>query len=106
MAPKRLCHFNEKLQNDFPFIKKQKSNNDTDVQCTICQGTFSVSHGGQSDINDHLKSQKHKLASRVSLQSGKVSNFFSKVVPDKNDLALVAREATFSYHTVIHNHSF
>lgn len=40
------------------------------------------------------------------MQSGKVSNFFSKVVPDKNDLELAAREATFSYHTVIHNHSF
>ena len=106
MAPKRLCHFNENLQKEFPFIKKQKHNDDFNVQCTTCQGTFSVSHGGRSDINDHLKSQKHKLASRASLQSGKVSNFFSKLIPDKNDFALAAREATFAYHTVIYNQSF
>jgi len=55
---------------------------------------------------DHLKSQKHKLASRASLQSGKVSNFFSKLIPVKNYFALAAREATFAYHTVIQNQSF
>jgi len=76
MAPKRLCHFNENLQKDFPFIKKQKPNDYFNLQCTTCQWTFSVSHGGQSDINDHLKNQKHILSSRASLQSGNVSNFF------------------------------
>lgn len=76
------------------------------MQCTTCQGTFSVSHGGRSDINDHLKSQKHKLASRASLQSGKVSNFFSKLIPEnKNDFALAAREATFAYHTFAYDNS-
>lgn len=77
------------------------------LTCNVrCQGTFSVSHGGRSDINDHLKIQKHKLASRASSQSGKVSNLFPKLIPDKNDFVLAAREATFAYHTVIHNQSF
>ncbi|KAL4091620.1 hypothetical protein QTP88_026279 [Uroleucon formosanum] len=97
MPPKRLCHFNEKLQNDFPFIKKLKSTDDFNVQCTTCHGTFSVSHGGRLDINDHLKRQKHKLATRSSVQSGKVSNYFSVLVPTENDFLLAAREATFVY---------
>jgi hypothetical protein len=95
MPPKRLCHFNEKLQNDFSFIKKLKSTDDFNVQCITCHGTFSVSHGGRSDINDHLKMQKHKLATRSSVQSGKVSNYFSALVPTENDFLLAAREATF-----------
>jgi hypothetical protein len=106
MPPKRLCIFNEKLQNDFPFIKKLKSTDDFNVQCTTCRGTFSVSHGGRSDINDHLKMQKHKLATRSSVQFGKVSNYFSGLVRTENDFLLAACEATFVYHTIIHNHSF
>jgi len=87
-------------------VKKQKPNDDTDAQCTVCRGTFSVGRGGRSDVDDHFKSEKHKFASRASPQSGKVSNFFSKVVPDKNYLVLAAREATFSHRTVIRNRSF
>lgn len=54
----------------------------------------------------NLKSQKHILASRESLQSGKVSNSFFKVALDKNDLVLTACEATFLYYIVIYNIKF
>ncbi|VVC39006.1 Hypothetical protein CINCED_3A022208, partial [Cinara cedri] len=84
MPFKRLCHFNEKLQNDFPFIKKLKSTDDFNVQYTTYHVTFPVSHGGRSDINDHLKTQKHKLATMTSVQSGKVSNYFSALVPTES----------------------
>lgn len=91
VAPKRLRHSNER-QNEFPFINKQKPNNDFDVQC---KKTFSVSHSKRSErFNNRLKSQKHNSVSRAPPQSGKVSAFFSKVIPDKNDFTLTAREAT------------
>jgi len=56
--PKRKCTFNEELQREFTFLKKGKI--DSEVQCTHCGGvTFSVAHGGRSDINDHIKSARH-----------------------------------------------
>jgi undecaprenyl pyrophosphate synthase len=49
----------------------RKTKLDYEVNCTQCNVTFSVSHGGRSDINDHMKSGRHKnavenLASRGS----------------------------------------
>ncbi len=61
MAPKRVCKFNETLQSEFKFIKKVKADNDYDVYCTIFSSSFSVSHGGRSDINDHLKTKKQNM---------------------------------------------
>jgi undecaprenyl pyrophosphate synthase len=68
--PKRKCTFSEALQKDFGFLKKIGSNGE--VNCTHCNVTFSITHGGRSDINDHVKSARHKtavegLASRGSL---------------------------------------
>jgi len=59
---KRLCRLTEKLQSEFTFLKKVRNDNDYNVYCTICSGSFSVNHGGWSDITDHLKRNKHKTA--------------------------------------------
>lgn len=54
------------------------------LTCSVTyQWTFSASHGGWPYINDHFKTRKHKLASKVSLQLGEVSNFFLKLIPKK-----------------------
>lgn len=76
------------------------------VQCTICHGRFSVSHGGRSAINSHLKMQKHKIVTRSLVQSDTISNHLSALVPSENDFLLAVRKATFVYHTVIHSQSF
>lgn len=60
MAPKRRCKFNETLQSEFKFIKKVEAGNEYNVYCTICSSSFSVSHGGRSGINDHLKTKKYR----------------------------------------------
>ncbi|CAI6351384.1 unnamed protein product [Macrosiphum euphorbiae] len=106
MAPKRLCSFTDKLQNEFPFIKKVKTDNNFDVQCTVCLSTFSVSHGGKTDITYHMKSNKHKIAQKAALTSGKVNNFFTPLKANDESLKLAAKEITLAFHTVMHNHSF
>jgi undecaprenyl pyrophosphate synthase len=58
--PKRKCSFTEDLQKEFAFLRKSKLN--SEVNCTQCNVTFSVSHGGRSDIKDHMKSSRHKKA--------------------------------------------
>jgi len=79
MRPKRLCRFIKNLQIEFPFIKKlqDESSEDFHVQCTICQGTFTVKLGGRK------KTKGHQLAVRSSRQSGKFSNYFFALVPIK-----------------------
>lgn len=57
--PKRKCKFSEKYTEEFPFIKRGIL--DTDAHCTKCNSNLSVSHGGISDIKEHLQTEKHKL---------------------------------------------
>ena len=105
MPPKRLSRFTEKLQNEFTFLKKVHSDNDYDVFCTICSSPFSVSHGGRSDITDHLKTKKHKTAKNAASFSS-VRTFFNNLKADDTSLKLAAKELTFVYHTISHNQSF
>ncbi len=69
MAPRRKCKFNSNLQKEYVFIKKIKLEEDYEVQCTICGTTFSVAHGGRSDINDHVKSDKHQRSLNAASSS-------------------------------------
>lgn len=76
-----------------------------DVYCTMCTGSFSVSNGSRSDINDHLKTKKNiKLANELLISS--VRTFFTPLKPNESSLKVAAKEVTFIYHTIIHNQSF
>jgi hypothetical protein len=102
--PKRACKFNSELEKEFPYIKKTKS--DSDVRCLTCNTHFSVSHGGKSDINQHIKSEKHKLALVAASSSNTVSKFFKSSTCGSKELELAAAEGVFAYHTVSHSQSF
>lgn len=103
--PKRVCTFNDNLQSKFPFLKTVSKQDDR-VKCEQCGSEFSVAHGGQSDINDHINSKKHKKSLEGLAGSSKISNFFKNVNPKDNEYELAAKEATLAYHTVNHNLSF
>lgn len=102
--PKRTCKFNSELEKEFPFIKKTKS--DSDVRCLTCSTNFSVSHGGKSDISQHLKSEKHKLALSAASSSSTVSKFFKPITCGTAEMELAAAEGVFAFHTVSHCQSF
>lgn len=75
--PKRKCVFNEKLQSEYSFLKKcTKPGQEYKIECIVCGATFSIDHWGKSDITEHLKSERHNIAARLS-KSQKVSDFFS-----------------------------
>lgn len=78
MPPKRKCTFNSELQKDYPFMKKGRL--DWEVICSKCSSTFSVAHGGKSDINDHLKSAKHKRADNAAASSMSAIRFFRSTI--------------------------
>jgi hypothetical protein len=95
--------FNDKLQQDFPYIRKSKW--EDKVECTLCNSTFSISHGGTADTSDHVNKRKHKDATLPS-SSNKITYFFKPKVAGKEELKSAAEEGTFTYHTIKHKHSF
>ncbi|XP_047036755.1 protein FAM200B-like [Helicoverpa armigera] len=103
--PKRKCSFNVSLQAKYPFIKQ--INTPSDVRCEKCRTEFSVAHSGGGDIEQHLKSDKHKNADRAAASSSTMLNFFKKSdAPTLKDLDIAAAEGVWAYHTVQENHSF
>jgi hypothetical protein len=65
-------------------------------------------HGGQSDIVNHVKARKHKLAVQNKAHNNSISNHLSmkNIGEMEEQLSLAAQEATFAYYTAMHNHSF
>lgn len=85
--PKSKCAFNTNLQNKYPFIKKKSGDADADVTCEKCRTDFSVGHGGASDIEKHLKSEKHRLSDQAAASSSSMLSFFKKTYsPTSKDL--------------------
>ncbi|CAB3256295.1 unnamed protein product [Arctia plantaginis] len=104
--PKRKCSFNISLQQKYPFIKQRKDDT-ADVTCEKCRTDFSVGHGGASDIEKHLKSERHRLADQATASSSSMLSFFKRTdLPTSKDLDIAAAEGTWAFHTVQHNHSF
>jgi hypothetical protein len=101
--PKRKCSFNDKLQQDFPYIRKSKW--EDKVECTLCNTTFSISHGRRTDISDHINKKKHKDATLPS-SSNKMTSFFKPTVVGKaivNQLE-ASRFIAVMIHFSNHNH--
>lgn len=104
MGPKRKCVFNDKLKADYKFLKAVESSAER-VRCLTCNSEFSVEHKGRMDIEEHIKTDKHKRA--VSAASSlNITSFFKGKTSSDSDLMCAAKEATFSYHTAQHELSF
>lgn len=103
--PKRNCTFTKELENDYPFLKKLCGHNDR-VKCQQCLSEFSIAHGGRADIKDHVKCSKHKASVSAIASSSTITSFFKNAEPAENELSIAAKEATFAFHTAMHDISF
>ena len=99
---KRKCNFTSDIKRDYPFLNETV---DSKVLCNYCQSVFSISHGGRSDIKDHLKTKKHKFSLEAVMPSSRLTNFFKAASFDES-LLLAPKKATFAYRTAIHRQSF
>jgi len=61
----------------------------------------SISHGGRSDIDNHLGTKKHKSSVEAPMSSFRVTHFFKAAHSDES-LLLAAKEATFMYYAAIY----
>ncbi|GFR19972.1 uncharacterized protein TNCT_329621 [Trichonephila clavata] len=67
---------------------------------------FSVSHSGACDIEQHLKSEKHKNADHAAASCSSMLNFFKKSdASTSKDLNRCGRRR-LAYHTIQENHNF
>ena len=101
---KRKCTFNSELQADYPYIRKTSL--ESEVRCNKCASTFSIAHGGRSDITSHILTDKHKRADYAAASTSSASNFFRSVTLGPAEQRLAATEGAWAYHTVNHNQSF
>jgi hypothetical protein len=72
---KTKCAFNVNLQQDYKFLKLCNDSNNERVYCTLCTGEFSVAHKGKGDIEDHVKTVKHRSAINATA-SANIRDFF------------------------------
>jgi hypothetical protein len=107
MSKRRNCSFNDDLQKEFKFIKLNKLCSDgTKVVCQYCNVHSSLVHGGRSDVNQHLRSQKHKDAEKTLVSVKNISSFMVRCDGDSESDSIAASEALVAYHTVRHVQSF
>ena len=58
---KRKCNFTSDIKRDCLFLKETV---DSKIRCNYCLSVFSISHGGRSDIKDHLDPRNTNLLLR------------------------------------------
>jgi hypothetical protein len=107
MSKRRNCSFNDDFRKEFEFIKPDKLCSDgTRVVCQHFNFHFPVAHGGRSDINQHLRSQKHKDAEKTLASVKHISSFMVRRDGDSESDKIAASEVLVAYHTVCHGQSF
>jgi hypothetical protein len=89
------CMFNEKLSTEFLFLKEVE---DVCATCTKCLPTFTIHHGGRSDITDNMTTRRHKSAEEASASTLKASKYFKTTVREDHDLTRAAAEGAFTCH--------
>jgi hypothetical protein len=66
--------FNVNLQQEYKFFKLCNDSNNERAYCTLCTGEFSVAHKGKGDIEDHVKTAKHRSTNATA--SANIRDFF------------------------------
>lgn len=94
------CVFSTKLQAEYKFLRKTSTK--SIVDCNKCGSRFSIAAGGKTDIDRHVKTEKHKRALNAASSSKSLSAFFSSM----SDEGMPASEATWAYHLIKENQSF
>ena len=96
---RRKCIFKDNLKKNYRFL--EFTYDDSNVRCDKCNATFSVAAGGGNDIENHLKTKKHKVA--ASFQISIISEFF---IGEKLDLNLLTIEGVWAYGQIDDNPGF
>lgn len=76
------------------------------ITCTICNNLkISIGHGGENDLIKHMRTVGHKSNIQSSSSLTKLTKFFTSTT-SKDDEQVTVSEVAFTYHTVMHSHSY
>ena len=102
---KRKCTFTNEMQEKHPCFRKGR--NDYEAENLICKsGThISVVRKGNSDLNTHLQSEKHRKAVSGAVASTKTTNYFV-TAGSKCEDEITAAEDALAFHAVNDHHSY
>lgn len=101
--PKRKCKFLPAYTEEWAFIKRGRSEHES--LCAFCNSYISISHGGRSNIIDHIASAKHKSNLCEASTSKDISSFFVKQKTAQCHL-ISAAELTTAFKIINHPQSF
>jgi hypothetical protein len=73
MMAKCKCSISGSIKSQYPFIKGVNEN----VECTLCNMKFCIAHGGRSNIVNHVKTKKNKLAVINKASNNSISNYLN-----------------------------
>ncbi|CAL1295922.1 unnamed protein product [Larinioides sclopetarius] len=104
-AKRRKCVFNDDLKLKYTFIKESNNIDPNEVYCKKCGSTFSIANSGKNDIENHIKTVKHKRAVLAAIASSSMT-YFKKKEFETAETKIAAAEGLWAYYTVMHNQSF
>lgn len=74
------------------------------AKCRACENQFSVCHGGENDIQKHMKTEKHKRNIQKLANTNTLEKMFNKTADEVKKMQIA--ECSFIYHSVQHSHSY
>ena len=101
---KRKQRFKPEYTSKWPFIV-QSTRDEYHAMCTYCKKDFSVSHGGGSDVQQHIATESHKRNSKTVSETKSISAFFASTSESakKQMNSTVTAECLMTHFIVKHN---
>ncbi|CAL9686817.1 unnamed protein product [Knipowitschia caucasica] len=101
---KRMQKYREEWEQENTWVEKVRDNM-YKASCTVCRRTFSVAHGGQTDLRQHASSGGHMRNVRDNKTRGTLDQFVVHQATPEADM-VTAAEVAHAYHTVKHGLSY
>lgn len=101
---KRLCTFRPVWQNEYKWILKGPD--DFSARCRVCNKNFAISHGGISDVKQHLNTKEHKKRQTAESSSQALTSFFTNKNNTVESNCVTRVELAETFHCVKHSQSY
>lgn len=100
---KRLCSYNKSWEEKFTWVNPVR---DAPMRafCNLCRREFSISHGGEHDLTQHVSTEIHKKTVHAKGTSN-IRLFFANTSTRETDQE-AASEASYVFHTISHGLSY
>ncbi|KAK6195888.1 hypothetical protein SNE40_001223 [Patella caerulea] len=103
-SSKRLCKFNSTWLSKYTWLNKVHGD-DKKALCTLCNKSFTITHGGESDVKKHAQGVQHAKCQRDTNQNSVMSSFLTTQNSKSFD-DITAAEVSQVYHAVQHEQSY